>query len=284
MAKEMTIRTHDNLGLYVKDWGGPNDRIPLIGLHGITRNGNDFARLALQLSEKERLITIDFRGRGQSDWDPNYQNYHPVTYVQDVLTVMTALNLHDVILVGTSLGGIVSMGLAIARPAALKGIVLNDIGPAVNACGITKLLAMFAEQPAFTSYDHAAKGLRNSWQHAFPTETDMSFWQEFAHNICHEREGAIRPNYDPGIGRAVLEGVGVSHKDPWKVWGALTKIPTLLIQGALSEFLTQETVEEMKRTKPDLSVTKIDYRGHTPTLDEPESLAALTTFFNQANA
>ena len=278
MPTVTTVYTQDNIALNIRDYGGPTHRVALLGLPGITRNGKDFDAFAMKLEQAHRMLTIDFRGRGGSGWDPNYTNYHLATYVNDVLQVLTALDLHRVTLIGTSLGGLVSMGLAVARPSVINSIVINDIGPVIHTTGMEKLVQLFSNRMSFASFDEAAKAFQNAWGHAYPDE-GSAFWAQFANNVCTKtKDGIIEPDYDPDIGRAVLEGIGQPQTPPWSVWKALNKIPTLLVRGALSEFLSAETAEEMALSKPDIRTCVLENRGHTPTLAEPKAFENIKAF------
>lgn len=284
-ALEAGFRAHrftvgDGTQLYYRDYG---DRLaaktPVVCLSGLTRNSKDFHRLALRLSAERRVVAMDYRGRGQSDYDPKPQNYVPDTYVRDVLDLVAVTGIHKAIFIGTSLGGLVSMGLAIARPTLLAGVVLNDIGPEIPLAALKRIGDYAGKTDTFASWDDAIAECKNRYGLAHPKKSEAD-WAALAHDSFVEKNGRIVPDYDIAITKAKIG----EPPDLWAMFGALAHIPVLAIRGALSDVLTAETFDKMAAAKPDLDRLTVADCGHNPTLEEPEVTAALDTFIARIDA
>ncbi len=278
-APETGFRAHrytvgDGTQLYYRDYGDRlATKMPVVCLSGLTRNSKDFHRLALRLSAERRVVAMDYRGRGQSDYDPKVQNYVPDTYVRDVLDLAAVTGIHKAIFIGTSLGGLVSMGLAIARPTLLAGVVLNDIGPEIPVAALKRIGEYAGKTDTFASWDEAIAECKNRYGLAHPKKTDAD-WADLAHDSFVEKNGRIVPEYDIAITKAKVS----EPPDLWAMFGAFAHIPVLAIRGALSDVLTQETFDKMADVKPDLERLTVPDCGHNPTLEEPEVTAALDAF------
>jgi pimeloyl-ACP methyl ester carboxylesterase len=284
-APETGFRAHrftvgDGTQLYYRDYG---DRLatktPVVCLSGLTRNSKDFHRLALRLSGDRRVVAMDYRGRGQSDYDPNPQHYVAETYVRDVLDLAAVTGIHRAILIGTSLGGLVSMGLAIARPSLLAGVVLNDIGPEIPLAALQRIGAYAGKADSFASWDEAIAECKNRYGLAHPKKSEAD-WAVLAHDSFAEKNGRIVPDYDISITKAKVG----EPPDLWAMFGAFANIPVLAVRGALSDVLTEETFEKMAAAKPDLDRLTVADCGHNPTLEEPEVTAALDGFIARIDA
>lgn len=268
---EHYIPSHDGVQLYCREYGAAHagkGAPTVVCLPGLTRNSRDFHRLACDLSTTHRVLCLDFRGRGRSGYDPKWQNYQPPVYAQDVLTVTTAMNAPRMFVAGTSLGGMVAMILAALQPARLAGIVLNDIGPQVEASGLQRIDSYVGKLPPVRSWAEAAAQARQVHAIAMPDFTDAD-WLYFA-QCTHRDDGAGHPlpDMDKHIGDAMRAAPAASAVDLWPLFALLTPIPTLVIRGALSDILSAETVARMQTVKPDLRTLVVANRGHAPTLDE----------------
>jgi pimeloyl-ACP methyl ester carboxylesterase len=290
---EHRYRSHDGLSLYYRSYGA-GDRV-VVCLPGLTRNSRDFEDLALQLSAQYRVVTPDLRGRGRSDRDPKAANYHPGTYVRDTWTLLDGLGTRQVALVGTSLGGLMSMIMAYQQPQRLLGVVLNDVGPEIPAEAVGRILQYVGRTPPAASWEAAAAAARTNYGLAFPGVSE-EFWSDYVRLSWIEGpDGRPLPDMDPAIGDALrraqravrwlrrLHRWGLLKKiagvpiDPWECFRAMT-MPTLLLQGELSDVLTDDIVQQMRTAKPDLLVVRVPGRGHAPLLDEPESRLAIDSF------
>ncbi len=273
-------QSSDGLNLFYRDFGGQQDGTPIICLPGLTRNSRDFADLANALSDRRRVITVDFRGRGFSDHDANWQNYHPGTYVNDVWTLLDILDIPRIIIVGTSLGGLCAMAMAAQHGERLAGVVMNDIGPEIGPEGLARIQEYTGRMPPVTSWEEAAQQTKEIYGQWLPDLSDDGYkklaWRGYREND----DGVPQLDIDVNIGRAVRE-FGPQKGDPWVLFDSLKDIPTTLLWGKLSDILTKDIVDKMTARKPDLEVVPVPNRGHVPLLDEPECVAAIDEFLQR---
>jgi len=281
MWQTRSFRSSDGLTLSYRDYAGPPGAgaAPLLCLPGLTRNARDFESLALELARARRVLSPDLRGRGRSAHDSNAANYQPATYLRDVLELLSAAAAPRVLAIGTSLGGLLTLLLAGARPAVLTGAVLNDIGPVLEEAGLARIRGYVGKAGAMRSWQEAAAACREANGAAFPELGDAD-WLAFAQRTCVATpDGGVRFDYDPQIavplaGTAAAPAAG----DPWSLWAPLANVPTLVIRGAHSDILSAATLAKMQRRKPDLLAVSVPNRGHAPLLDEPVALAAIREF------
>lgn len=280
LFREHRITTQDDLSLYAREYGPETGgRTPLLCLPGITRNCRDFHDLAQHVAADRRVVCPDMRGRGKSDYDPNPKNYRPEVLLGDVLDLMTALGLSRCVTLGTSMGGFLAMGIAIVRPRALAGVILNDVSPDVNreALGyIASYVTEYKAQPnwlAAASYGRELVG--KGW------DKDDETWLRLAHQTYSEgSDGMLYLDYDPALVGPLNNLIrGRAERfDLWRLFRALRRVPTLAVRGALSQVLTAETLRKMAQEKPDLDEVTVAGVGHAPLLDEPEAIAAIDGF------
>ena len=274
------FESHDGLKLYYRDFGAEQPGTPVICLPGLTRNSRDFEDLANYLSDRRRVLTCDFRGRGFSEYDEHWENYHPPTYVQDTWTLLDHLGIDKVIVVGTSLGGLCAMVMAATNGDRLAGVVMNDIGPEINPAGIARVQEYTGRVPPVKSWEEAAQQSRDIYGDWLPGLNDED-WDKMARRAYRAGEdGVPRLDMDPNIGEAVRK-VGPQKGDPWALFDALADKPVTLLWGVMSDILTEDIVDKMKARKPDLNVVPVPKRGHVPLLNEPECLAAIDAFLER---
>ena len=276
--RERRIASHDALSLYVRDYGDPLDARPaLLCLGGLTRNSSDFDSFAEWRSgDARRVICPDYRGRGRSDYDRNWRNYDPRAYLRDIQDLLAALNVHKVVVVGTSLGGILAMAMGAAQPGALAGAVLNDIGPEVEAEGMGHILRYIRRDRPQRDWEEAVATIKRTMPNlAFQNEAS---WLRMAQNTFRRSEdGKLRFDWDVNVAKPMLRP---SYKIPdmWPLFRTLRNVPVLLLRGERSDILSPSCVERMRKAKPDLTAREIPGTGHAPTLGEPEARAALDEF------
>jgi len=274
-----TYSAQDGLHLFFREYGdalsGPT---PIVCLSGLTRNSADFHDLALRLSQHRRVIALDYRGCGQSAYDPRPQNYRADVYASDVLHLLMATNIWRAVVVGTSLGGLLAMSLAAQRPAVLAGVVLNDIGPDIDGDGLDNVRQYLAADMRPQTWDEAAVMVKDTSLDAAPDFSDAQ-WMALARRSFREDEtGNIRVDFDPAVGAAFLKAEPMP--DLWPLYGGLRNVPVLAIRGALSDMLTSATFERMAEIKSDLVRITVPNRGHVPWLDEPECVTAVDAFIS----
>jgi pimeloyl-ACP methyl ester carboxylesterase len=268
------------LRLHAEECGPRNAPLTVLCLHGLTRNGRDFEALANHLSTDYRVITADQRGRGRSQWDPDPSNYKLPVYAMDMTCLLDQLQLERVVLIGTSMGGLISMTMAASQPARVQGIILNDIGPEVPAAGIRRLREALNTPAEISTWADAAK--RAKWVNgqALP-EYDQSDWDAFARRTyVEDATGRPVPAHDPAILRALNETSepNAPARTLWPLWPKLASIPMLAIRGETSDFLSAEILENMVARHPNLTALTLPNRGHAPMLDEAQAVAAIDHF------
>lgn len=279
---ERRITTQDGLSLYVRDYPGPaeTDLTPLLCLHGLTRNSKDFAGIGKYLGMHRRVIVPDIRGRGKSDYDSNPNNYSPETNVGDVRHILCALGVHSVVVIGTSMGGIMGMGMAAAIPGAMKALVLNDIGPHIRRETLKAIIDYMKDVPAFAEWSEAGEQLKNAFGDQMPHLADED-WLRGAMISYRERDDKrITFDFDPNILKPILAD-DTEVFDLWHLFKATTKIPVLTIRGELSRILDAAQLDKMAACHSNFESAIVPGVGHAPSLAEPASLEALNGFLNR---
>ncbi len=275
--RERTFGAQDGLRLYYRDYGDPlSPRLPVLCLSGLTRNSKDYHKLASRLSEERRVLCLDYRGRGRSEYDAEWRNYVPATYVGDIRHLLVAASVHRLVVIGTSLGGILGMALAVAMPGRLAGVVLNDIGPTVDEAGMQRIVAgvRCAEpEPDWQSVIRTV-GERCHWI----SPADDAALSEMARNTYREGDdGRFYPDWDMNLVKPLLRDRRPAP-DLWLMFRALRQVPTLALRGALSDVLSAPTFDRMAAEKPDLVRVTVAGVGHAPSLQEPEAEQAIDAF------
>lgn len=268
--------TSDGLSLYYEDEG---EGLPILCLSGLTRNVRDFDHVAPQLLAGHRMIRMDYRGRGRSDYAPDPMSYTLPREAQDALELMDHLGIAQFALLGTSRGGLIGMGLAATAKARLLGVGLNDIGPVLEAEGLTAIMGYLGVQPTFADLDAMAAARKTVMEAQFPG-VPLSRWrQEVATTHVQTAEG-VALNYDPKLRDAIIAAGAEGGIDLWPFFEAIAPLPCAVIHGANSDLLSHVTVDEMQRRMPDLRVAHVADRAHIPFLDEPEAKAVLADWLN----
>ena len=273
----LTVR--DGLRLHYRDYPGDSARPPLLCLPGLTRNARDFAGFAQRHSPRFRAIVLEFRGRGESDPDPQPARYNPLTYSADVLELLDDLRLERAIFVGTSLGGLVTMTMAAMAPHRIAAAILNDVGPELGQAGLDRIQSYVGKDVRFASWEAAAAGIAANQAHAFPTYGPAD-WLATARRHCRERDGEIVLDYDMAIGDAFKTAGPVPTIDMWPLFAALAQKPLLVVRGAKSELLSTDVFEKMRHAAPNAGFVEVADVGHAPMLDEPDAAAAIAAFLD----
>ncbi|MEM6372028.1 MAG: alpha/beta hydrolase [Pseudomonadota bacterium] len=259
--------TSDGLSLYYKDAG---TGLPLLCLPGLTRTTEDFQYVAPHLPPC-RLIRLDYRGRGASEFDPAWQKYVLPVEIRDVMELMDHLSLSAVAILGTSRGGLNAMGLAQAAPERLLGAALNDVGPELDPAGLAAIMIYLGRRPAARTHAEAAAAfpfVMQGFEGVSPAR-----WLQEAQTHFVQTEAGLDLTYDPHLRDAVEAGGEIP--DLWPFFDALAGKPTCLIRGAGSNLLSTATAQKMCARRPDMIYAEVPGRGHVPFLDEPEAVAAI---------
>ncbi len=262
------ITAPDGTRLFYTDEG---DGVPILCLSGLTRTGRDFD-YAMPALAGCRVIRMDYRGRGRSDW-ADYKSYTLVQEGADALQLMDHLGLAQTAILGTSRGGLIAMGLAVAAKERLLGVCLNDIGPELDPKGLDVIMGYIGRNPAYATHAKMAAempGIMVGFDNV-PEER----WRQEVETHYQETPRGLQITYDPKLRDAVIEAGAVAAPDLWPFFDALAEIPTAVIRGANSNLLTPTTLVEMRRRRPDLISAEVPDRGHIPFLDEPEAVGAL---------
>ncbi|MEM8731123.1 MAG: alpha/beta hydrolase [Pseudomonadota bacterium] len=273
-----TFRTSDGLTLYYEVTGSGR---PLLCLAGLTRNSRDFDPLRRVLTDA-RIITMDYRGRGLSEFDPVPLNYNVLREGRDALELIGHLGLDRATVLGTSRGGLIAMALAASHPEVLAGVILNDVGPEVGPGGIARIMEYLGRPPLSMTLDAAALEAKNAHAKSFPN-VPLKTWREHVEAQFRQTETGLALRYDVQLRHAILEQVA-SEKAPdlWLFFEALKTLPVGLIHGVNSDILLPETVAEMRRRHPGMSFAGVPDRGHVPFLDEPDSLRIIRAVLAEA--
>lgn len=268
-----TFTTSDGLNLHYTDEG---NGLPILCLAGLTRTVADFDYVAPHLSET-RLIRLDYRGRGASDWDDDWHNYVLPIECRDVIELLNHLALDQVAIIGTSRGGLNAMGLCASIPDRIMGVALNDIGPELDPAGLGMIMTYLGRNPASPTHEDIAVAL-SKVAIGF-ANVPMTRWLEEAHKHFPTKDGIPQISYDPNLRKAVEAGGDVP--DLWPFFDAMAGKPLACIHGVGSDLLNIKTVQKMQERRPDMITASVPDRGHIPFLDEPEALKTLHTWIGQ---
>jgi pimeloyl-ACP methyl ester carboxylesterase len=275
--RERSFTSHDGLALYFRDYGDPaSARTPILCLGGLTRNSKDFHETARRLAATRRVLCPDYRGRGRSAYDPDPRRYRPATYLRDIADLLAATNVHRVAVIGTSLGGLLAMALSASLPAALAGVVLNDIGPDVNANGLAAIIDYIRTDRPQPDWESAVRTIRTVMPKV--VYRDEAAWTKMVENTFKRGDdGLLHFDWDVRIVEPLLRPVE-NPPDLWALFRGLRHIPVLAIRGAESDILLAPCFERMAGENPDLVRLTLPGVGHAPTLLEPEAVAAIDDF------
>lgn len=283
LALSMKTESYMGLGpsgfhrLVYAEWGAATAPRTLICVHGLTRNGRDFDRLAAALSERYRVICPDVAGRGRSDWLPAAEYTYP-QYLADMTVLIARLGAGDVDWLGTSMGGLIGMQLAAAAQSPVRRLILNDIGPFIPKAALARIADYVGKDPHFASLDELEAYLRKI--HApFGPMTDQD-WRHLALQGYRRREnGGFALAYDPGIAAGFVAGVK-QDVDLWAIWDKIA-CPVLVLRGANSDVLTASTAKEMQKRGPKAKVIDCAGAGHAPGLVTEDQIAAIRDWLAQ---
>jgi pimeloyl-ACP methyl ester carboxylesterase len=270
--QDLFVSASDGLRLYARDYGSRLSRaLPVVCLPGLARTSEDFHELAQALSQDpetpRRVLALDYRGRGQSEWDKDWRHYDVRVELTDTLQVLTVAGIEEAVFVGTSRGGLITMAIGAARPTLLRGAVLNDIGPVIDGKGLVRIRGYVGKLPEPRTFAEAGQVLKQISDAQFPRFTDEQ-WERMARGTWREREGRLVLAYDPQLMKT-LESIDLEAPLPalWFLFEGLKGIPVLALRGANSDLLAARTLDEMSRRHPRLDAVTIADQGHAPVLE-----------------
>ncbi|MDQ0562210.1 pimeloyl-ACP methyl ester carboxylesterase [Rhizobium mesoamericanum] len=283
----ITYLSEDGLRLYARDYGPAQvaDRLPIVCLPGLTRNSRDFHQLALQLSTDpatpRRVVSLDYRGRGRSAWDLDKTNYNLGVETQDVISACQHLAIDRAIFIGTSRGGLILHLLAETRPDLIAAVILNDIGPRIEANGLKRIRDYLNFPVPPRDWPEAVAYLKACHGRYFPGLHEPD-WQEMAAAIYRDVDEKPMADFDPAIA-AQLETIDFDRPLPdlWQYYDSLAAFPMLLIKGQNSDLLSERTIAEMAARNPSLAVFEAVGQGHAPLLHPEPTLWRLKRFLEE---
>jgi pimeloyl-ACP methyl ester carboxylesterase len=285
MGESRFTTAQDGLRLHALEYGDRHSPLlPVVCLPGLSRTAEDFTTLANALANDRRILALDYRGRGRSDYDPNPENYAIPVETDDVITVMAAFEAAPAIVVGTSRGGLIAMTIAAKKPELLAGVVLNDIGPVVETEGVLRIKSYVGKLQRPTSYQEAAEMLRSISANQFPNLTEAD-WLAAARRGWRQEGGRLVTTYDPALGRT-LDSVSVDKPFPtqWPEFDAMAQVPLMVVHGAYSDILSAATVTAMRARRPDMELVVVADQGHAPLLAEPGTIGPIAAFAAKCDA
>jgi pimeloyl-ACP methyl ester carboxylesterase len=288
-ASSTYITAPDGLKLHARCYGRRTAlATTVVCLPGLARTAADFEALASVLAHEgphaRRVLALDYRGRGLSDYDSDPAHYSFPVELADVLAVITALDALPAIFVGTSRGGILAMLLAAVRPTAIAGVVLNDIGPVIEAQGLMRIKTYVGKLPQPRNFEDGAEILRRLFHGQFP-KLGPADWLASAHNAFKEENGRMVPTYDVKLATA-MQGFDLERPIPplWKEFDALARVPMMVIRGANSDVLSSATVDAMRARRTALETLEVPDQGHAPLLVEADTIARIVEFVGRSDS
>lgn len=265
------ISARDGLKLHARDYGSlAATTLPVVCLPGFARTAADFHELALALANDEakprRVLAVDYRGRGLSEYDRDWKNYDIRVELDDLMQLLVAAGIEQAIFVGTSRGGLLTMAMGAARPGVIKGVVMNDIGPVIDARGLLRIRGYVGKLPLPRSFAEGAEILKRLSDQQFPQFGDTE-WEMMARRTWTDRDGHMRSDYDPNLMK-VLEELDLEAPLPvlWSYFDGLNGVPVLAIRGANSDLMAEKTLVEMGERHPDCETFVAPGQGHAPLL------------------
>jgi|SRR4029079_18576446 pimeloyl-ACP methyl ester carboxylesterase len=280
------VTAPDGLRLHARCYGRASaPGTPVVCLPGLARTSADFDLLATALSRDaphpRRVIALDYRGRGLSQYDRDPANYSLPIELADVLAVVTALESLPAIFIGTSRGGILTMLLAAVRPSALAGAVLNDIGPVIEPQGLMRIKSYVGKLPEPRTFQEGAEILRRLFHSQFP-RLGPDDWLAAAHRMFKEENGRLMTTYDPKLA-TTMAGIDLEQPVPalWKEFDALASVPVMVVRGANSDILSATTVDSMQARHPALERLEVADQGHAPLLADIDTTGRIAAFVSR---
>ncbi len=262
------FKAPDGTELFFADEGSG---LPVLALSGLSRNSTDFDYAAPHLADT-RLIRLDYRGRGKSEWS-GVETYSIPVEAGDAIALLDHLGIEKAAILGTSRGGLIAMLLAMMAKDRLAGVCLVDIGPELETEGLDVIKGFIGRNPMQKTHAEAT-AMRASLLPGFENVPESRWAEEVRKHYAETPEGLVI-NYDPALRDAVLQAGTQPVPDLWPMFDALSDLPLALIRGANSNLLSAATAGEMQRRRPDMIFADVPGRGHVPFLDEPEAVAAL---------
>jgi pimeloyl-ACP methyl ester carboxylesterase len=278
---EFQFAADDGIRLHGRVYGTPDGARPIICLAGLSRNGRDFDQIASLLSASGRqVVTLDYRGRGLSDWDPNPANYNLLREAQDVLQAAAHLGIGEADFIGTSRGGLILHFLPAMAPALVRSAVLNDVGPALEVAGLAKIRDYLSARPEPRDFTEAARALKATHGDDFPALVEHD-WSDMSKAIFRRVGDRLVPDYDPALVEP-LKTMNLDQTPPqlWEQFDGLRASPLLVVRGENSSLLSEATVDAMLVRHGRAKAITAPGQGHAPLLHLPGIATEIVAFLN----
>jgi pimeloyl-ACP methyl ester carboxylesterase len=279
------VTAPDGLRLHMRDYGDRMSALtPVVCLPGLTRPAGDFHALALELANQgRRVLAIDYRGRGLSDWDKDWTRYDIYVESADIQAMLIAAGIARAIIVGTSRGGLHAMALSAMKPILIKAAVLNDIGPIIENAGLVRIRGYVGKLPQPASYPQAVDMLKHLFGGQF-TNVAEEDWETYARLTFPETDGKLTPCYDPALLKT-LESLDLEAPLPvlWPQFDGLRDVPVMAIRGGNSDLLSVATHEAMVARRPGCEALTVPGQGHAPLLLDAPTIGAIARFVAEAD-
>lgn len=264
-----------------KEWGDPKNPAVLLCVHGVTRVSDDFDALAAVMSDRYRVICPDVVGRGRSSWLANPLGYQLPQYVSDMVTLIARLDVEQIDWFGTSMGGLIGMGVAALKENPIRKMLLNDIGPTINYAALMRIAEYMGKEVRFPTFEAGVDYIRTIAAPFGPHSDEQ--WHKLAGDVLREqKDGQWIRHYDPALALAfssfTQESAAQSEAALWAIYDAI-KCPVLLVRGSESDLLSRETADLMTQRGPRAALTELAGIGHAPTFMQPEQIALARDFF-----
>jgi len=287
MSKEKSYQdiyweSDDGLKLHAWDYPSDSGKTPIICIPGLTRNARDFQHLGTAFYGERRILMLDLRGRGASEYAKDSSTYNPKQYVSDIIMLMDELEIPKALFFGTSLGGIVTMIMAKMHPERVAGALLNDIGPELDQKGLDRIADHVGQGRSFDTWAHAARDIAEGSNDIFPDFT-LKDWIAFAKKVYRmNSSGRIKLDYDMKIAEP-FDSKGGGSGALWNALENMKEIPTLILRGELSDLFSEEIAQKMLGKLDKGELVTVPRVGHAPTLEEPVALDAITQLLHRVD-
>lgn len=277
------ITAKDGLRLHFLDYPCLDaTRLPLVCLHGLARSADDFSRVApVAQAEGRRVLALDYRGRGRSQWDKDWRRYTLPIEQEDIFSVLREAGVADAVFLGTSRGGLHVMNLVIAAPGLVKGAIFNDIGAKIELAGLLRIKRYVGKLPSIPSMREAVALMRMTAAPQFPA-VSAEDWEVYARQTFVEKDGGVALRYDPELSHTLDAFTPDAEVETyWTQFDAMTEKPLLVIRGETSDLFVENTVEEMARRMPTMERYTVKGQGHAPLLLDPPTIARIAEFLRK---
>ena len=276
------LEARDGLRLHYLDFPAPGEAAPVVCLPGLTRPAEDFETLAASLNAAgRRVLALDYRGRGDSQWDPDWTHYDFDVEEDDILRVLAQEGVSTAVFLGTSRGGLHTMRLAGRQPGIVRAAVLNDIGPEIDLSGLLRIKRYVGKLPPLASMKDAIGLTRFSAGSDFPGVSPED-WERYALRSFVETPEGVVLRYDPALSHTLDEVVpDMEPFDYWEDFMALAQRPFLVLRGDKSDILTADILGRMEIAAPTMPTHIVEGQGHAPLLMDEVTISRVAGFIQR---